>query len=111
MFHLRRGFTLRRDQGGAKGSLQQQFLLEALGRMREGVEQRQCFREMGHHLGKRAPLEGSVSGLLQIHHGLMRILSPLKVHGQLCRYVAGLGTISCLQPCANAPVETDPPGY
>jgi hypothetical protein len=81
MFHLRRGLTPGRDQSRAEGGLQEQLVLDALGHIREGCKQRQSFREMRNHLSIRAALEGSVSGLLQIHHSPMRILSPLKVHG------------------------------
>ena len=69
-FHFRGRMAFGEYQRHAQGSLQREFLLGALGRIRQSCEQFQSFREMTDrfHIGRT--LHGALSCLLPVGNGL-----------------------------------------
>ena len=98
-----------RDTEGAQGQLQGEFLLNALGRIGQSLEQLQACGEMIDRFGVSVALDGALSGLLPIPDRPRIVPPPLKVHGQLGGNLSRLLAIPLLFSLPNLPMQAHPP--
>jgi hypothetical protein len=88
-FYLGGSVAFGRYEWPAQGNLQHEFLLEALGSLREGLEQLDPFGEVADRFSISTSLGGILPCLAQILHRPAVVPPLVKMHRQLCRNLSG----------------------
>src|SRR4029453_2890182 len=109
LLDFRGSHALGRHQCWTKRDLHSEFLLEALGGVRQSLEQRQSPGKVRDSLPIGIALQGILGGLLAIVHRPGVLPSLLKVYGQLYGEGSRRLPVTCHQPLPNPPMQAQTP--